>query len=262
MYLIDSHCHLNILQEKKQKNIKNILKKAYSYHIKIFLTVAISISDYKKSFSLFKDYPNILYSCGIHPLHNNILKKHILQLQEIIKKQKHVIALGETGLDFYKPSLNKKLQIKVFQEHIRLSIKHKKPIIIHTRNSEIEIIDILSQKQFQQCKGVIHSFTGDINFAKKILDLGFYISLSGIITFKNASYLKSIIQFIPLNKLLIETDAPYLSPEPKRGKYNTPAYLLYIAKYIAKIKKINLFYLSKIIKNNFNNLFHIQKKYI
>ncbi|CAL4321640.1 Uncharacterized metal-dependent hydrolase YcfH [Buchnera aphidicola (Pterocallis alni)] len=260
MYLIDSHCHLNILQKKK-KNIKNILQKAYSYNIKIFLTVAISISDYKKSFSLFKKYPNILYSCGIHPLHNNILKKHILQLQEIIKKHKHVIALGETGLDFYKSSFNKTLQIKIFQEHIRLSIIYKKPIIIHTRNSEMEIINILSQKKFQKCTGVIHSFTGDINFAKKILDLGFYISLSGIITFKNASYLQPIIKFIPLNKLLIETDSPYLSPEPKRGKCNNPAYLLYIAKYIAKIKGINLFDLSKIIQNNFNNLFNI-KKYI
>ncbi|QCI26195.1 TatD family hydrolase [Buchnera aphidicola] len=261
MYLIDSHCHLNIIKNQN-KNIHHILKKAYQNSVKLILNIAISIDDYITSYQDFKYNKNILYSCGIHPLHTSLNdKNNISELEKLISSQKQIIALGETGLDFLKKENKKNIQIDKFQQHIYLSIKHKKPIIIHTRNAEYDTINILSNKNFLSCNGIIHSFTGSINLARKLLNLGFYISFSGIITFKNALYLKEIIQFIPINRILIETDSPYISPEPFRGKYNQPANLLYIAKHLAKIKNISLIEISRILKKNFFQLFDISKNH-
>lgn len=253
MYLIDSHCHLNLIKDNT-----NILKEAYKNSVKLILNVSTSIHDYIESFKKFKYQKNILYSCGIHPLDNTLCNTdNILKLESIISKNNHIIAIGETGLDFFYNTNNKKIQIQKFKKHIYLSIKYKKPIIIHTRNAEHDTINILSNKNFLSCTGIIHSFTGSIDMARKLLDLGFYISISGIVTFKNVLHLKKVVQFIPTNRILIETDAPYLSPEPYRGKCNHPANLIYIAKHIAKLKNMNLIDISNIIKKNFFTLFNI-----
>lgn len=260
MDLIDSHCHLNMIISKYHHNIQEILKQAYDNSVKIILNVATSIDDYIKSYQDFKDKKNILYSCGIHPLHksiHNVNNIHILE--NIISNDNSIIALGETGLDFHYENTTKNIQIDSFKKHIYLSIKYNIPIIIHTRNAQKETINILSSKEALSCSGVIHSFTGDKEMARKLLDLGFYISFSGIITFKNALHVKKIAKFIPNNRLLIETDAPYLSPEPYRGKCNQPANLLHIAQYIATLKNITVIDISRIIKKNFYSLFHISK---
>lgn len=261
MYLIDSHCHLNLLEYQNLPNgIKDILKKANNVNIKSILTISTSIKDYKKNFKLFHKYPNILYSCGIHPLCNDIKEiNNISKLETIISKNDHIIALGETGLDYYHPSHNQNIQKKMFQKHIEISIKFNKPIIIHTRNAEKDTLNILSNSEFISCKGVIHSFTNSISIAKKLLDLGFYISISGIVTFKNAYDIKKVVQFIPIDRLLIETDSPYLTPVPYRGQKNQPSNLLIIAQYISKLKKIDLCTLSNYTTNNFNKLFNLIK---
>ncbi|QCI27234.1 TatD family hydrolase [Buchnera aphidicola] len=259
MYLIDSHCHLNLIRSNNKKyNINTILKNAKNNSVKLILNISTSITDYLESFQYFKKYINILYSCGIHPLNKDIKNlKNIDKLEKIIICNKNIIALGETGLDFFYSKSNCKIQIDIFQKHIYLGKKYNKPIIIHTRNAKKDTINILSNKEFQSCSGVIHSFTGDIEMARKLLNLGFYISFSGIVTFKNALYVQEIAKFIPIDRLLIETDSPYLSPEPHRGKSNQPANLLYIANYISKLKKIHIYDMSKIIKKNFYSLFKI-----
>ncbi|WP_343191992.1 TatD family hydrolase [Buchnera aphidicola] len=260
MFLIDSHCHLDRLKQiKQQKNgIKNILKKAKENNVHVILTIATSITNFLDIQTLIGIHKNILYSCGIHPLY--IKENNVDQIKKLEKfsQNKYVIALGETGLDYYYTKNNKNEQKYVFRKHIHIGIKLNKPIIIHARESINDIISILKEKEFNNSTGVIHSFTGDISDAKKILDLGFYISFSGIITFKNSDKIRQSIKYIPLDRMLIETDAPYLSPVPYRGHENHPAYLKHIAYCITKIKNIDLGSFSSIIKDNFYTLFKIK----
>ncbi|CAL4321756.1 TatD family hydrolase [Buchnera aphidicola] len=257
MHFIDTHCHLNLIQSLNSNcNIKDILHSARICDVKKILTVATSIQDYEKSLHNFKNTSNVLYSCGIHPLYKNIQdKNNIHQLSKILSKNNNIIAIGETGLDFYHSYNNESIQKKIFEQQIRLGIKYKKPIIIHTRNSILETIKILSSQEFKSCSGIIHSFTGDIESARKFLNLGFYISFSGIVTFKNAKNVQESAKFVPIDRLLIETDAPYLTPEPHRGKFNQPHYLIYIAKHIANLRNISIDHLKKKMKENFYSLF-------
>ncbi|MBZ2279406.1 YchF/TatD family DNA exonuclease, partial [Buchnera aphidicola] len=181
--------------------------------------------------------------------------KNFKKLEEL-SKIKSVIALGETGLDYHHSINYKKLQKIFFREHIRISLKLNKPIIVHSRNSIKDVLKILNEENSKNCRGVLHSFNEDYDSAYKLLDLGFYISFSGIITFKNSISLQETAKKIPLNRLLIETDSPYLSPIPYRGKENQPAYLLDIAKKIALLKKIDLEEIARITTKNFYKLFN------
>ncbi|CAL4321881.1 TatD family hydrolase [Buchnera aphidicola] len=258
MYFIDSHCHLNLLKHKNSKQeINKFLKQANNTFVKLFLTVATSIKDYQQNFKLFKEYSSVLYSIGIHPLNSSITNlSDISKFKKEISQNNKIIAFGETGLDYYHPLHNKIIQKKIFLEHLKMGCELKKPIIIHTRNSEIDLLNILSSKECKNCTGVIHSYTGDIFTARKLLNLGFYISFSGIVTFKNAKNIKNTLKFIPIDRILLETDSPYLTPEPYRGKENQPSNLFIIAKYISKLKNIDLYTLSQETKKNFNKLFN------
>ncbi|ABJ90689.1 TatD family hydrolase [Buchnera aphidicola] len=257
MFLIDTHCHIhNICQLDKKMNLDKILKNAYKKNIRAFLSVSTSILDFYNLLKLTKNYNNIFLSCGLHPnyFHTN---EDLKKLKKNINNNK-VIAIGETGLDFFKSKQKKKNQIKLFEYHLHLSKKKKKPIIIHNRNSDKELLNILISKKEKLYSGIIHSFTGKKKFARKLLDLGFYISFSGIITFKKSEKLREILKFIPLNRLLIETDSPYLSPEPYRGKKNQPSFLYFIAKCIQKYIKIDFLKFIKILKKNFLRLFQLK----
>ncbi|QCI24421.1 YchF/TatD family DNA exonuclease [Buchnera aphidicola (Muscaphis stroyani)] len=256
MFFIDSHCHIDQLNYSKlHKNVQDVLKKSDENHVKKMLSVTTSIKNFYSSIKLLKSYKSILFSCGIHPLncHKEINDLNIL---EKLSHKKNVIALGETGLDYYYSTETKKLQKKFFREHIKIAIKLKKPIIIHTRNSINDIIKILKEENSKYCTGVVHSFTEDHDAAFQLLNMGFYISFSGVITFKNSTLLREVVKKIPLEYLLIETDSPYLSPVPYRGKENQPAYLLNIANKIAELKKIDLKTLSYITTKNFYKLFN------
>ncbi|CAL4321340.1 YchF/TatD family DNA exonuclease [Buchnera aphidicola] len=259
MFLIDSHCHLDKLNYKKNNsNPKKILKIAYLKKVKMILLVSTSLKNFKKIKKKFKKkFNNILYSCGIHPL--NI--KNIKDFYKIKKfcSKKMVSAIGETGLDYYYGQKSNILQKKIFRKHIRLGIKLNKPIIVHSRSAEKDTIKILQQENSEICGGILHSFNQNLNMLRNLLNLNFYISISGIITFKNSENLRKIIKFIPLNKLLIETDSPYLTPEPYRGKENNPSHINDIITFISKIIKIKKKKLSKIIKKNFFNLFKLKK---
>ncbi|MCW5196599.1 YchF/TatD family DNA exonuclease [Buchnera aphidicola (Pemphigus obesinymphae)] len=206
------------------------------------------------------NYKNILYSCGIHPLYLSKCNKIDLKILKKLAQEKNVIALGETGLDYYYQKKNKKEQKYVFRKHIKISIELNKPVVVHTRESIDDTLSILNEIESKKCKGIIHSFTGNVSSAKKILDMGFYISFSGIITFKNADEIRRTAKYIPLDRLLIETDAPYLTPVPKRGKENQPSYLKYIADCIVKLRKINMEYFTEITQKNFYELFQLKDK--
>lgn len=256
MFLIDSHCHINKLNNLKKTSIEKILKYAELNNIKLILAVTTSIKDFYETIEISKNKENIFLSCGLHPLYNH---KHIdFDLCEKLSKNKKVIAIGETGLDYSENFINKKKQIELFEKHIFLSKKIKKPIIIHSRKSKLDTLNILSKNNKHRYQGILHSFTEDIDMARKLLDMNFYISFSGIVTFKNAYNLKKILQFIPINKLLIETDAPYLTPEPFRGFTNQPAFLYYTAQYIKNYININFFDFIKQINKNFFHLFKIK----
>lgn len=262
MILIDSHCHLDQLNFKTiHKNIEDVLFKASQKNVKIILNVSTSIHNFKQTFKLIGNKKNIFYSCGIHPLEQKYKKYNIDEFYKLAK-QNHVIAIGETGLDFFRAKNNLKYQIELFKNHIKISLKLKKPLIIHTRNSINDILQILTQEKYKKCKGIIHSFTENSLALKKILDLGLYISLSGIITFKNSNDLRSILTFIPIDRLLIETDSPFLTPVPYRGRENQPSFLYDIALYISHLKKISINKLAVITTNNFKKLFNLSFKNI
>ncbi|CAL4326414.1 TatD family hydrolase [Buchnera aphidicola] len=266
MFLIDSHCHIDRLNYNLlHKNIEDVLNKSFNNNVKQFLTVSTSINNFYKIKNLCQKYISIFYSCGIHPLNcekeliNFYTIKSIFKKIEDLSSDERVIALGETGLDYFYSSDNKNIQKKFFREHIRAAIRLKKPIIVHSRHAIDDTIKILQEEKAEKCQGILHSFTENYNSARKLLDIGFYISFSGIITFKNSGELETTLKKIPLERLLIETDSPYLSPVPYRGKENQPSYLFEIAKKISILKKENVEKISKITRKNFYTLFNVQK---
>lgn len=258
MFLIDSHCHIDILNYiQLHKNLDDVLKKAKKNNICFFLTISTSLSNCKNILHKIKNYPNIKSSCGVHPLNN---EKYLIEKLIKISQHKNIIAIGETGLDFSVLYDGKKIkkQKESFKKHIFTSISLNKPLIIHNRNADKDIIKIM-QEEKKNLTGIMHCFnSSDINFLRKVLDINLYISFSGIITFKNANNIRNLIKFVPLDKLLIETDSPYLTPVPHRGKENQPSYLKYVAACIAEIKNMKIIEIAQITTRNFFNLFKIK----
>lgn len=259
MFLVDSHCHLHNLDHKiNNYGVNDILKKASRNYVKYILSVSTSLSDFLEMKKKIKNHKNIFFSCGVHPVY--IDSDYSFDQLFIFSSHKNVIALGETGLDYFKKKDNLFFQQKTFIEHIDISYKLNKPLIVHSRNSDKDTINILKNEKIRERCGVIHCFSYDINVARRFLDLGFYISFSGLVTFKNTQSIREAFCFVPLDRILIETDAPFLSPVPFRGKINQPAYLLYIAEFLSVLKNIDLENFSKITTNNFFNLFDLKIK--
>lgn len=257
MFLIDSHCHLDSL-DFNTKSIEQVLQKATENDVKHCLSVATTLSGYESMKRLLTPYTNqCSFSCGIHPL-NLDDEPYDADRFENLAKEENVVALGETGLDYYYQQDNLELQQHNFIEHIRLGRKLSKPIIVHTRNARQDTLTILKEQHVHS--GVLHCFTEDIDTAKKLLDLGFYISFSGIITFKNAEALREVAKFVPLDRILIETDSPYLAPVPYRGKENQPAYVREVAQYLSVLKGISLSQLAQQTTYNFCQLFNLRGK--
>ncbi|AFA40962.1 putative metallodependent hydrolase [Wigglesworthia glossinidia endosymbiont of Glossina morsitans morsitans (Yale colony)] len=252
MLLIDSHCHLDFLSNTR-KNIKNIVLQAEKNHVNQILSVCISVSQFSNMISLLNKIPNVLLSFGIHPLY--IEKSYDKKLLHNFATRNDVVAIGESGLDYSKIGYNSEIQKKVFLDHIEISKIVKKPLIIHSRNATHDMIKILSNVNCEISGCIMHCFTENIQIAKIFLDLGCYISFSGIVTFKNAKIIQDCARYVPDDRILIETDSPYLSPEPYRGKKNQPSYLIHIAKYIANLRNTTLKNFSKSIVKNFQKLF-------
>jgi len=251
--MIDSHCHLD--QQPLIDDLSNIVNRSKEVGIEKLLTISTTLNSFNEISNLVNFDPIIYGTFGIHPHESD---KEFVSKSEIISKiktNKKIIGVGETGLDFYYNNSDKKNQINSFINHIEAAIDLNIPLIVHSRNAETDTFDIINRYKNQNLKVLMHCFTGSLNLAKKLLDLDVFFSASGIITFKNSNSLQDTFKFLPDNKILIETDSPYLAPEPMRGKKNEPSFIHHTLKKLAQIKKIEINKLDNITTNNFNNLF-------
>ena len=253
--IIDSHCHL--ISSRYEKPIHEIIDTCVSCNIGLLLNISTKENEFNEILSLSKKYKQIYNSIGIHPHETENLDMGIFsKIDDLIKQNNKTIAVGETGLDFYYNNSKKKDQITSFEKHIDIALKHNLPIVVHSRDAEKETKEILySYKKNSNLSGVIHCFTGSKKFAKEMMDIGFYISFSGIITFKNSSYLREIVSTADKNKILVETDSPFLAPVPNRGKTNIPAFIVHTIREISDILEIDESEVEKITSNNFFKLF-------
>lgn len=251
---VDSHCHLDKLNyDDLHISVEDVINKAKQANVTELLSVGVTLDSFPNMLEMIEPFENVYASCGVHPLD----VESAFSLDTLHKYASHnkVVAIGETGLDYhYKPE-TAALQKERFEQHVDLAVELNKPLIIHTRNARADTLDILRKGGADKCGGVIHCFTEDLAFADAALDLGFYISISGIVTFRQATELKEVVKTLPLDKLLIETDSPYLAPVPHRGKENQPAYVVEVAAYIAQLKSCSLSEVAQKTTRNFRNLF-------
>ncbi len=251
--MIDSHCHLD--HEPLYENINEIILRSKKVGITKLLTICTNLESYENIKKIINIDPIIYGTFGIHP---HDADKYLITKTKIIensKFSKKIIGIGETGLDFYYNNSDKKNQIKSFINHIEACLDLKKPLIVHSRSAEKETFDTLNEYKNTDIKILMHCFTGSKNFAKKLLDLNSYFSASGIITFKNSSELRDTFAFIPNDKIIVETDSPFLAPLPMRGKKNEPSFIKFTLEKLAEIKKINFEIMDEITTKNFNTLF-------
>jgi len=255
--IIDSHCHLDYSNLYDQ--LDKVIERAESNNIKYFLTICTTLKSFDRIKLIIKKYKNIFGTFGIHPHetknHQSIEYKTILNNA---KKNNKVIGIGETGLDFHYTHSDRKIQETAFIEHIKAASELNIPLIVHTRNAEKETYEILkSENKNYKLKVLMHCFTGTKDFAKKLIDINCHISFSGIITFKNSADLVDTARSIPIENLLVETDSPYLSPEPLRGKVNEPSHIIHTVDKLSQIKNVSKNDLMHYTTNNFIKLFNL-----
>ena len=251
--MIDSHCHLD--HEPLLNDLSNVIKRSKEVGIKKLLTISTSYESFDRIKNIIQKDEMIYGTIGIHPHETTKNKITSDIIVKNITENEKIIGIGETGLDFYYNNSDKNDQIKSFKEHIEASIKTNSPLIIHSRDAEVETFEILSKYKNQNLKILMHCFTGSKDFAKKLLTLNAFFSASGIITFKNSLELQETFKFLPLDRILIETDSPFLAPVPNRGKKNEPSFIDFTAQKLADIKNISKLDLVNLTTNNFNKLF-------
>ena len=252
--MIDSHCHLD--HEPLISNLDTVIARSKDAGITKILTICTTLDSFDKIKEIINKDKIIFGTFGIHPHEAKNYEVTSNFIFNQINNNNKIIGVGETGLDFYYNNSEKNQQIKSFEEHIIAAKKLDIPLIIHSRNAEKEIFEILNSFKNDNLKILMHCFTGSTEFAKKLLGLNAFFSASGIITFKKSISLQETFSYIPLEKLLIETDSPFLSPEPNRGKKNEPSFIRYTAEKLANIKKIDKQELISATTVNFNKLFN------
>ena len=251
--MIDSHCHLD--HEPLLGDLSNVIKRSKKVGIKKLLTISTSYESFDRIKNIIQKDEMIYGTIGIHPHETTKNKITSDIIVKNITENEKIIGIGETGLDFYYNNSDKNDQINSFKEHIEASIKTNSPLIIHSRDAEVKTFEILSEYKNQNLKILMHCFTGSKDFAKKLLTLNAFFSASGIITFKNSLELQETFKFLPLDRILIETDSPFLAPVPNRGKKNEPSFIDYTAQKLADIKSISKSEIANLTTNNFNKLF-------
>ncbi|QIM67344.1 metal-dependent hydrolase [Mannheimia granulomatis] len=258
LFIIDSHCHLDSLDyETHHKNVDEVIENAKARGVHHFISVCTTLGRFEAMKNLTAHRNEVSLSCGVHPLN---VEDEPFDYDKLLKlaQDPQVVAVGETGLDYHYTPETKALQQSLFIQHIEVANKINKPLIIHSRSARQDTMDMLAQNGAEKCKGVLHCFTEDWTMAKRALDLGFYISISGIITFRNAEELRDVVRKVPLERLLVETDSPYLAPIPYRGKPNQPAYVRETCEYVAMLKGVSTQELARITTENVQHLFKIQ----
>lgn len=254
MTLVDSHCHLDLLDlGPEQGDVSKVVKRAAANGVPYLLNVCVKLAEFPTILKTSEAFPLVWTSVGSHP-NETTEEATTAQLVKLAEHPK-VIAIGETGLDYFRSTGDLHWQRERFRAHIRAAKEIGKPLIVHTRDAKEDTIRIMREEKADEIGGVMHCFTEDWVMAQQALDLGFYISFSGIVTFKSAMALQDVAQQVPLNRMLVETDSPYLAPNPHRGKPNEPAYVRYTAEYLAALRSIHFADFAQQTTENFFNLF-------
>ncbi len=251
--LVDSHCHLNF--PELQSNMEQIRASMHDNQVGHALCISVTLKDFPQVLTLAETYPNFFASVGVHPDYEDEPPFTVDDLVNLANHPK-VIAIGETGLDYFRLTGDLEWQRERFRTHIRAAIKSQKPLVIHTRSAAEDTLRIMREENAQLVGGVLHCFTESLDVAEEAIDLGFYISFSGIVTFKNAVMLKEVASQLPLDRILVETDSPYLAPIPYRGKINQPAYVKHVAEELSRIRNISLAEIMEATTANFFRLFN------
>ncbi len=254
MHFADSHCHIDFPDFKD--NFDEIIDLASAMDVAYMLCVAVNLEDFPNILALSDAYEHIYASVGVHPNTTNAEDPTVERLVEL-GRDSRVVAIGETGLDYFRSSGQLDWQRERFARHIEAAKVLDKPIIVHSRNAPEDTIAVMGDCRADRAGGVMHCFTGDYSMAKKAMELNFYISFSGIVTFRNAQNLANVAKKIPIDRMLIETDSPYLAPVPRRGKQNQPAFVRHTAEFLANLKGMSLEDFAEKTTNNFLNLFKI-----
>lgn len=253
---IDSHCHLDRLKLSDFDNqLDTVIDNASAAKVNQLLCVSVTLEEFPSMVAATASYPQVLLSCGAHPLNQD----EMIDEENLYRLAQHerVIAIGETGLDYFYAPETRAVQQDSFRKHIRVAQRANKPLIIHTRDAREDTLAIMKEEGADNIGGILHCFTESLAMAEAAIEMGFYISFSGIVTFKNAQELRDVAKLIPDDRLLIETDSPYLAPVPHRGKQNQPAYVVEVAKHLASIRGQSVEHIAKITSENFNRLFKL-----
>jgi TatD DNase family protein len=257
MPFVDSHCHINF--PDLAANLPDVLQRMQDNEVDAALCVAVNLADFPQVLALAEQHPNIYASVGVHPDYEGVEEPSVARLVELAAHPK-VVAIGETGLDYSRLEGDLEWQRTRFRNHIRAARESGRPLIIHTREAAADTLRIMQEESAAEIGGVMHCFTETWEVAEAALGMGFYISFSGIVTFKNAKQIKEVAQRTPLERILIETDSPYLAPVPHRGKLNQPAYVKHVAEEIAVLRGITVAEIGQRTTENFFRLFGIDKK--
>jgi TatD DNase family protein len=254
---VDSHCHLDRLDCSAQE-LTDKVNSAHQAGVEHMLCVAVSVNEFDDLLDKVGHFENVSVSCGVHPLH----QEDACDYATLYAKADNplVVAVGETGLDYHYSAETKDVQLQSFVDHIKVANALNKPLIIHTRDAQEDTLTLLDKHYERSTGAVLHCFTESLEMAQAAIDMGIYISISGIVTFKSANELQETVKQIPLDKLLIETDSPWLAPVPHRGKKNEPKHVVDVAHFIAKLKGISVETLAKQTTENFYRLFNLVGK--
>ncbi len=255
MFLVDSHCHLDMLDVTQENGtLAGVISRANAQGVCYLLNVCVSLKDFPQVLKTAEAYSFVSASVGLHPNE----QEEEVNAEELAGLATHnkVIAIGETGLDYFRSTGDLDWQRERFRQHIRAAKAVKKPLIIHTRHAREDTLRIMQEEGADAVGGVMHCFSEDVITAKKALEMNFYISFSGVVTFKNATAVQETARLMPLDRILIETDAPYLAPNPHRGKPNEPAYVRHTAEFISKLRNESFELFAKQTTENFFHLFH------
>ena len=249
---VDSHCHIDFPELRER--LPELLTAMAANQVTHALCVSVNLQDLPNVLSIAESNANIFASAGVHPDYENVAEPTEDQLVKLATHPR-IVAIGETGLDYYRLTGDLEWQRQRFRTHIRAARRAHKPLIIHTRAAARDTIDIMREEHAIEAGGVMHCFTETREVAEAAMAQGFYVSFSGIVTFKNAKELKEVAKAVPLERMLIETDSPYLAPMPHRGKTNEPAFVRHVAEEIARLKNVSLEEVAKATTNNFFRLF-------
>jgi TatD DNase family protein len=254
MQLVDSHCHLDFddFRDRLPEVLANMARAGVSHA----LCISVTLRDFPRVLALAERHANLFATVGVHPDYPD---ESDVRTEELVRLAGHpkVVAIGETGLDYYRLSGDLEWQRERFRAHIRAARACGKPLVVHTRSAATDTLRIMREEGAGEAGGVMHCFTETLDVARAAVDLGFHVSFSGIVTFKNATHLREVAKALPLDRILVETDAPYLAPVPHRGKVNEPAYVRHVAEAVAALRGLTLDVLADATTTNFFRLFHL-----